>query len=88
MPKDRRNLAAGPRRPWPIEGTGGVRKVPVAVGDRGKNGGARVVYFFHNESIPVFLFSIFAKNEKANLSKAELNALARLAEVIKRGYRR
>ncbi len=71
-----------------IGGTGGVRKVRFAFGGRGKSGGARVVYFFFNETIPVFLFNIFAKNEKENLSKAELNALARLAEVIERGYRR
>jgi hypothetical protein len=71
-----------------IQGTGGVRKVRVGLGGRGKSGGARVIYFFHDETIPVFLFSVFAKNEKANLSRAELNALARLTEVIKRGYRR
>jgi hypothetical protein len=71
-----------------IEGTGGVRKVRFALGGRGKSGGARVVYFFHNETIPVFLLSIFAKNEKQNMSKAEINALARIVEAIKRGYRR
>jgi hypothetical protein len=71
-----------------IEGTGGVRKVRFALGGRGKSGGARVVYFFHNETIPAFLLNIFAKNEKQNMSKAELNALARIVELIKRGYRR
>jgi hypothetical protein len=71
-----------------IEGTGGVRKMRFALGGRGKSGGARVVYFFHNETIPAFLLNIFAKNEKENMSKAELNALARTVEVIKRGYRR
>ncbi len=71
-----------------IEGTGGVRKVRMAFAGRGKSGGARVIYFFHNETLPAFLFTIFAKNEKDDLSKAEQNALARLAEVIKRGYRR
>jgi hypothetical protein len=71
-----------------IEGTGGVRKVRFAFGGRGKSGGARVVYFFHNETIPAFLLNIFAKNEKQNMSKAELNALARIVELIKRGYRR
>ena len=47
-----------------------------------------MVYFFHNETIPTFLLTIFAKNEKDNLPRAELNALARVVEVIKRGYRR
>ena len=71
-----------------IEGTGGLRKVRFAFGSRGKSGGARLVYFFHNETIPAFLLTIFAKNEKENVSKAELNALARTVEVIQRGYRR
>ena len=71
-----------------VEGTGGVRKVRFAFGGRGKSGGARVVYFFHNETIPVFLLAIFAKNEKANLSKGERNELAQFARIMKRGYRR
>lgn len=58
-----------------LKGTGGVRKVRVAIEGRGKSGGARVVYFFHNDSMPLFLLTVFAKNEKDNLSKAERNAL-------------
>src|SRR5205814_2218753 len=49
---------------------------------------ARAVHFFHNEMIPAFLLTFFAKNEKENMPKAELNALARFVEVVKRGYRR
>ncbi len=51
----------------------------------GKSGGARVVYYFHSDVMPVFVLDIFAKNEKANLSKAERNALARLVQILKRG---
>ena len=56
-------------------GTGGVRKVRFALEGRGKSGGARIVYFFHNETMPVFLLTVFAKKEKDNLSAAERNAL-------------
>jgi hypothetical protein len=66
-----------------LQGTGGVRKVRVAVGGRGKSGGARVVYYFHSDVMPVFLLTIFAKNEKANLPAAERNGLARIVEAIK-----
>jgi hypothetical protein len=71
-----------------IEGTGGIRKVRFAVGGRGKSGGIRVVYYFHGETMPVYLLTMFAKNEKANLTKAERNALARLVIELKRVHRR
>lgn len=65
-----------------MQGTGGVRKLRIALAGRGKRGGARVVYYFHNESIPVFLLDVFAKNEKANLTKVERNAMAKLTRML------
>jgi hypothetical protein len=66
-----------------MEGTGGIRKVRLGIGKRGKSGGARVVYYFHSEVMPAFLLTLFAKNEKENLSKAERNELAALvAELV------
>lgn len=55
--------------------TRGVRKLRWGIEGRGKRGGVRVIYYFYSESIPVFLLSMFAKNQKANLTKAERNAL-------------
>jgi hypothetical protein len=69
-----------------LEGTGGVRKVRAALGGRGKSGGARVVYYFHSAVMPVFLLTVFAKNEKANLPAAERNGLARIVDAIKDQY--
>lgn len=54
----------------------------------GKRGGARVAYILRNESFPVFLIAAYAKNEKENLSKAERNELARMADAIFEKYRR
>jgi len=71
-----------------MEGTGGVRKVRFAVGGRGKSGGVRVVYYFHSEAMPLYLLTAFGKNEKANLTRAERNAIARLVSELKRAYRR
>lgn len=65
-----------------MQGTGGIRKVRVGVEGRGKSGGARVVYFFHNESMPVYLLAAFAKNAKGNLSKAERNAMRKVVTEI------
>jgi hypothetical protein len=71
-----------------IRGTGGFRKVWVARKGMGKSGGARVVYIWHNERFPVFLVTVFAKNQKENLSMAERYALKKLADGIFETYGR
>jgi putative transcriptional regulator len=57
-----------------MPGTGGVRKLRVAASGRGKRGGARVIYLFGGEDVPLFLLAVFAKNEKSDLSQAECNS--------------
>lgn len=70
-----------------LEGTGGFRKFRVGRSGMGKSGGARVVYIYRNETFPVFLITVFAKNEKQNLSRAECNALKQRADEIFENYR-
>ena len=57
-------------------------KIRWARDGRGKSGGVRVVYYFHSEAMPLYLLTMFAKNEQANLSKAERNELASLVDVL------
>lgn len=75
-------IASDPECGVVMAGTGGVRKVRVALAGGGKSGGARVVYFYHSDDMPVFLFAVFAKNEKANLTKAECNGLKKVTAAI------
>ena len=79
-------IGANPEAGEVIVETGGVRKVRWALPGRGKRGGARVIYYHHSERLPVFLLAAYAKNEKANLSKAERNAMKRLVPVLVAGY--
>ena len=65
-----------------MQGTGGVRKVRVGRGSKGKSGGGRAIYIHHDADHPIFLLAAFAKNEKANLSKAERNELARFVKKL------
>jgi len=65
-----------------IEGAGGVRKLRWARDGRGKSGGVRVIYYFHSAVMPLYLLTMFAKNERANLSKAERNELAELVDAL------
>jgi len=71
-----------------MSGTGGFRKVRVPRQGMGKSGGARVVYIWRNDRFPVFLITVFPKNKKANLTKAERNALKKRADEIFDTYRR
>jgi RelE toxin of RelE / RelB toxin-antitoxin system len=66
----------------------GVRKIRIALQGGGKSGGSRVIYYFCDETMPVFLMQIYAKNEKANLSASEKNQLKKLSEEFKRRHRR
>lgn len=79
-------LAAHPEAGTLLRGTGGIRKLRWATGNRGKSGGVRLVYYYYDESMPLFMITVFAKNEKANLSKAEQNDLAKLVSVLRNHY--
>ena len=51
-------------------------------------GGARVVFLFSGEDIPVFLLTVFAKNEKTDLSARERTSLITAAQQMVEDYRR
>jgi hypothetical protein len=81
-------LAADPTCGVVVPGSGGIRKVRFGFGGRGKSSGARIIYLFSGERMPVFVLAVFAKNEKANLSPAERNALAKMVTDMIESYRR
>lgn len=81
-------LAANPTAGILIQGTGGVRKIRWATGNKGKSGSARVIYFYHDPGMPLFLLTAFSKSERENLSKAERNELAGLTRLLVQNYRR
>jgi hypothetical protein len=81
-------LAADPTFGVVIPGSGGIRKVRFGFGARGKSGGARIIYLFSGVSLPVFVLAVFAKNEKADLSLGERNALAKLVAAMIEDYQR
>jgi mRNA-degrading endonuclease RelE of RelBE toxin-antitoxin system len=61
-------LGLNPNAGVVIPGTGGVRKLRWAVPGRGKSGGARVVYYFHDENLPILALGIYAKNQKIDIT--------------------
>ena len=75
-------LSAFPNAGVLVQGTGGIRKLRWARSGRGKSGGVRVIYYFHNSEMPLYLLTLFGKNEKTDLSKAERNILSRVVEKL------
>ncbi len=75
-----------------IEGTGGARKLRWKRDGHGKSSGFRIIYFFHNQAIPLFLLTMFAKNEKVNLTIVERrqlkNILYELVDDYEKGVKR
>lgn len=66
-----------------MKGSGGIRKFRYAPKGRGKSGGARIIHLPVPAKSKVYLLDIFAKNEKANLTKAEVNEMAKIVRLIK-----
>jgi hypothetical protein len=79
-------LAAVPTSGDLIPGSGGLRKMRIALEGRGKRGGGRVVYWFHSDQMPVVLLFAFAKNEASDLSPDQARVLARAAAGLARDY--
>lgn len=75
-------LAAHPKAGDLMEGTGGVRKLRWGRGAQGKSGGVRVIYYVHSNLMPLYLLTIFAKNERSNISKSERNEMVELVDLL------
>ena len=65
-----------------IQGTGGLRKIRFARSGKGKSGGARVIYYYHNDTRPILLLLIYAKADQDNLTDAQKAQLKRHVNAI------
>jgi hypothetical protein len=70
-----------------MPGTGGARKLRFAGRGKGKSGGYRVITFFADEDIPVFLLDIYGKGARANLSPAGRNELRKMLTALPQAWR-
>lgn len=61
---------------------GGLRKVRIPREGGGKSGGFRTIYVFGGRHMPIFLITVFAKNEKANLTAKEQAVAVELSKEI------
>ena len=69
------HLAANPRTGDLIRGTGGVRKLRWARGARGKSGGVRVIYYWWEAGLQFWLYTLYDKDERDDLSPQQRKTL-------------
>jgi hypothetical protein len=65
-----------------IPGSGGVRKMRWGLEGRGKRGGARVIFFFHDMDMPLYLLTAYAKNERENLDQSEIRTMRKIIPIL------
>jgi mRNA-degrading endonuclease RelE of RelBE toxin-antitoxin system len=66
-----------------MQGTGGLRKLRWPGKSKGKRGGYRVIYFFFNETVPLYLLAIYPKNQRIDLTPEQKKRLTALAKQLK-----
>jgi hypothetical protein len=71
-----------------IPETGGVRKVRWRRQGTGKRGGVRVIYFYHNAQMPLFLMLIYAKAQREDMTADQKKQVRALAAALRQAYRR
>ena len=70
-----------------MPGTGGVRKLRFAASGRGKRGGARVIYYYLDDAIPVYALLAYAKAAKTDLTPKERHAVSAIAAALKAAWK-
>jgi mRNA-degrading endonuclease RelE of RelBE toxin-antitoxin system len=78
-------IARNPEAGDLIPASGGVRKVRWGRQGSGKRGGVRVIYFYHDPAMPLYLLMIYAKARRDDLSPDARRTVQVLVARAKRG---
>jgi mRNA-degrading endonuclease RelE of RelBE toxin-antitoxin system len=81
-------IARNPEAGDLIPESGGVRKVRWGRQGSGKRGGVRIIYFYHDPAMPLYLLMIYAKARRDDLSPDAGRTVRGLAARLKAAYRR
>lgn len=76
-------LAENPLAGDEIPGTGGVRKLRFAASGRGKRGGARIIYYYLDDTMPLYALLAYAKNAKDDMTPDEKRVVTAVAAALK-----
>lgn len=81
-------IARNPEAGDLIPGSGGIRKVRWSRPGTGKRGGVRIVYFYHDDAMPLYLLLIYAKAQRENWTQGEKRQAQDLVTILKQAHRR
>lgn len=81
-------IARNPEAGDLIPASGGVRKIRWGRQGSGKRGGVRVIYFYHDPAMPLYLLMIYAKSQRDDLSSDARRTVQGLVARLKEAYGR
>ncbi len=76
-------LVRDPERGVLLQGTGGFRKLRIALEGRGKSGGARVIYFFSEWRGRIYMALVYPKSKRMSLSATQRRELRQLSKILR-----
>ena len=79
-------LACNPEVGDIMPGTGGVRKMRWPCASKGKSSGLRVLYYFHDLNLPLYILAVYSKGEILRLTVREEREMAKLVKVLVQTY--
>jgi RelE toxin of RelE / RelB toxin-antitoxin system len=81
-------IARNPETGDVIPQSGGVRKIRWRRQGMGKHGGTRIIYFYHDAAMPLYLLMIYAKARRDDLSPDARRIVQALAARLKQAHGR
>ncbi len=79
-------LAVAPKLGDPIPYGDGIRKLRWSLGNRGKSHGARIIYFYRDKDMPLYLLAVYKKSQKINLRASETKELVKLIKELEEAH--
>lgn len=76
-------LLENPKAGSVIQGTGGLRKIRIPMDEKGKRGGARVLYVDIEIKESIYFVNVYSKNEKEDLTEDEKKAFKAVIKILK-----
>lgn len=70
-------LIQNPEKGDIIPQSGGLRKIRWKIAGKGKRGGIRIIYYYKNSLEQIWLLTVYAKNEQANIPIKLLKELSK-----------
>src|SRR5437660_10468918 len=84
--KFQNELAANPEKGPIVRGTGGLRKIRLALPGRGKSGGARILYLWFPRHETIVLYFLYTKGDMENIPAGQLKAIRHEVQRIKNTF--